>query len=139
MLESNDDRGSSLTDSHCRTPTYTYTLPRCVSPCSSPSPSSTVSSPTPRKTGHETHRPPSSSPPVAAAASVPRADANGQSLVARKGLVPISGHCARDSQCASGCCGFLTAKCASPVVAQDHDGGCGHGSNRKHKARLADY
>jgi hypothetical protein len=40
----------------------------------------------------------------------------------------ITGPCASDADCASGCCGFNTGKCAGPVVAQERDGGCGHGN-----------
>ncbi len=121
-------------------------LQTCVSPSSSLSLSSIVSSPRPRQSGHSTHQ---SVLLVAAAASIPRADTgsefvtdavetNAGSLVARHGSVPIGQSCSRDSQCASGCCGFNTARCAGHVVAQLHDGGCGHGStSRKHKHRGA--
>lgn len=40
----------------------------------------------------------------------------------------ITGTCAADSDCASGCCGFNSGKCAGPVVAQQRDGGCGFGN-----------
>ncbi|KAF2832015.1 hypothetical protein CC86DRAFT_462404 [Ophiobolus disseminans] len=39
----------------------------------------------------------------------------------------ITGPCTSDADCAAGCCGFNTGKCAGPVVAQDRDGGCGFG------------
>ncbi|KIV83545.1 hypothetical protein PV11_05564 [Exophiala sideris] len=39
----------------------------------------------------------------------------------------ITGACTSDSDCASGCCGFNTGKCAGAVVAQERDGGCGFG------------
>ncbi|ESK91783.1 hypothetical protein Moror_10612 [Moniliophthora roreri MCA 2997] len=39
----------------------------------------------------------------------------------------ITGPCANDGECASGCCGFNTGKCAGPVIAQERDGGCGFG------------
>ncbi|KAK1230294.1 hypothetical protein PQX77_006623 [Marasmius sp. AFHP31] len=39
----------------------------------------------------------------------------------------ITGPCANDGECASGCCGFNTGKCAGAVVAQERDGGCGFG------------
>lgn len=39
----------------------------------------------------------------------------------------ITGVCTSDADCASGCCGFNTGKCAGPVVAQERDGGCGFG------------
>ncbi|KAI9766510.1 MAG: hypothetical protein M1840_006467 [Geoglossum simile] len=41
----------------------------------------------------------------------------------------ITGVCASDAECASGCCGFNTGKCAGPVIAQERDGGCGFGNN----------
>ena len=39
----------------------------------------------------------------------------------------ITGPCSSDSDCASSCCGFNSGKCAGPVIAQERDGGCGHG------------
>ncbi|KIW14244.1 hypothetical protein PV08_07026 [Exophiala spinifera] len=39
----------------------------------------------------------------------------------------ITGPCTSDADCASGCCGFNSGKCAGPVVAQERDGGCGFG------------
>ncbi|RMZ81071.1 hypothetical protein DV738_g2357, partial [Chaetothyriales sp. CBS 135597] len=39
----------------------------------------------------------------------------------------ITGPCDSDADCASSCCGFNSGKCAGPVVAQERDGGCGHG------------
>ncbi|KAJ6492972.1 hypothetical protein DFH09DRAFT_1265673 [Mycena vulgaris] len=39
-----------------------------------------------------------------------------------------TGPCASDSDCAEGCCGFTTGKCAGPVIALTRDGGCGFGS-----------
>ncbi|KAI3604024.1 biotrophy-associated secreted protein 2 [Moniliophthora roreri] len=39
----------------------------------------------------------------------------------------ITGPCANDGECASGCCGFNTGKCAGAIVAQERDGGCGFG------------
>jgi hypothetical protein len=39
----------------------------------------------------------------------------------------ITGVCANDGECASGCCGFKSGKCAGPVIAQERDGGCGFG------------
>ena len=39
----------------------------------------------------------------------------------------ITGPCASDADCASGCCGFNSGKCAGPVIAQERDGGCGFG------------
>ncbi|KAJ9497085.1 hypothetical protein LTR99_003829 [Exophiala xenobiotica] len=40
----------------------------------------------------------------------------------------ITGTCTSDADCASGCCGFNSGKCAGPVVAQERDGGCGFGN-----------
>ncbi|KAF2474925.1 uncharacterized protein BDR25DRAFT_311322 [Lindgomyces ingoldianus] len=48
-------------------------------------------------------------------------------LVASQGTQFITGPCQSDAECASGCCGFNTGKCAGPVVAQQRDGGCGFG------------
>ncbi|KAK7473252.1 hypothetical protein VKT23_001350 [Stygiomarasmius scandens] len=39
----------------------------------------------------------------------------------------ITGPCQSDADCASGCCGFNSGKCAGPVIAQERDGGCGFG------------
>ncbi|KAI3622381.1 biotrophy-associated secreted protein 2 [Moniliophthora roreri] len=39
----------------------------------------------------------------------------------------ITGPCANDGECASGCCGFNTGKCAGAIVALERDGGCGFG------------
>jgi hypothetical protein len=39
----------------------------------------------------------------------------------------ITGECASDADCASGCCGFNSGKCAAVIPAQDRDGGCGFG------------
>ena len=39
----------------------------------------------------------------------------------------ITGTCAKDADCASGCCGFKSGKCAGPVIAQERDGGSGFG------------
>ncbi|KAH8833169.1 hypothetical protein DL96DRAFT_1457952 [Flagelloscypha sp. PMI_526] len=39
----------------------------------------------------------------------------------------ITGPCTSDSDCAAGCCGFNTGKCAGPIVALQRDGGCGFG------------
>jgi hypothetical protein len=49
------------------------------------------------------------------------------SLVVGQGTQFITGPCTSDADCASGCCGFNTGKCAGPVVAQERDGGCGFG------------
>ncbi|THU87751.1 hypothetical protein K435DRAFT_842411 [Dendrothele bispora CBS 962.96] len=48
-------------------------------------------------------------------------------LVARAGTQFITGPCTSDADCASGCCGFKSGKCAGPVIAQERDGGCGFG------------
>ena len=47
--------------------------------------------------------------------------------VASAGTQFITGTCAKDADCASGCCGFNSGKCAGPVIAQERDGGCGFG------------
>jgi hypothetical protein len=39
----------------------------------------------------------------------------------------ITGDCNSDADCASGCCGFTSGKCAAVIPAQDRDGGCGFG------------
>jgi hypothetical protein len=39
----------------------------------------------------------------------------------------ITGNCTTDADCADGCCGFTTGKCAAAIVAQESDGGCGFG------------
>ncbi|KIX05264.1 uncharacterized protein Z518_06136 [Rhinocladiella mackenziei CBS 650.93] len=48
-------------------------------------------------------------------------------LVFGQGTQFITGPCTSDADCASGCCGFNSGKCAGPVVAQERDGGCGFG------------
>ncbi|KAK6385559.1 hypothetical protein LTS17_001127 [Exophiala oligosperma] len=48
-------------------------------------------------------------------------------LVFGQGTQFITGPCKSDADCASGCCGFNSGKCAGPVVAQERDGGCGFG------------
>jgi hypothetical protein len=48
-------------------------------------------------------------------------------LVASAGTQFITGACTSDADCASSCCGFNSGLCAGPVVAQQRDGGCGHG------------
>ena len=40
----------------------------------------------------------------------------------------ITGACTSDANCASGCCGFKSGKCAGAIVALERDGGCGFGS-----------
>lgn len=49
-------------------------------------------------------------------------------LVVGQGTQFITGACQSDADCASGCCGFNSGKCAGPVVAQERDGGCGFGN-----------
>src|SRR5262249_20847634 len=49
-------------------------------------------------------------------------------FVAAQGTQFITGPCKSDADCASGCCGFNSGKCAGPVVAQERDGGCGFGN-----------
>lgn len=39
----------------------------------------------------------------------------------------ITGPCTSDADCASSCCGFNSGLCAGPIIAQERDGGCGHG------------
>src|SRR2546430_1600786 len=48
-------------------------------------------------------------------------------LVVAQGSQFITGPCTSDTDCASGCCGFNSGKCAGPIVAQERDGGCGFG------------
>ncbi|PGH13322.1 hypothetical protein AJ79_03739 [Helicocarpus griseus UAMH5409] len=48
-------------------------------------------------------------------------------LVLGQGTQFITGPCTSDADCASGCCGFTSGKCAGPIVAQERDGGCGFG------------
>jgi len=40
----------------------------------------------------------------------------------------ITGPCAGDRDCNSGCCGFRTGKCAGAIISQERDGGCGFGN-----------
>lgn len=49
----------------------------------------------------------------------------------------ITGPCASDGDCASGCCGFNTGKCAGQIIALSRDGGCGFGNAKPndHAAR----
>ena len=49
-------------------------------------------------------------------------------LVVGQGTQFITGPCTSDADCADGCCGFNTGKCAGPIVAQEFDGGCGFGN-----------
>ena len=50
-------------------------------------------------------------------------------LVLGQGTQFITGACTSDADCASGCCGFKSGKCAGAVVAQERDGGCGFGDS----------
>ncbi|ERF73711.1 hypothetical protein EPUS_00965 [Endocarpon pusillum Z07020] len=50
-------------------------------------------------------------------------------MVAAQGTQFITGECTSDADCASGCCGFNTGKCAGAIVAQGRDGGCGFGDD----------
>lgn len=40
----------------------------------------------------------------------------------------ITGICTNDGDCASGCCGFTSGKCAGAIIALERDGGCGFGN-----------
>jgi len=66
-----------------------------------------------------TGSPPAASPAASPTSGAPAAKGNGTQF--------ITGPCQSDSDCASGCCGFKSGKCAGPVVAQERDGGCGFG------------
>src|SRR4051794_28434893 len=48
-------------------------------------------------------------------------------MVVGQGTQFITGPCTSDADCASGCCGFNSGKCAGPIIAQERDGGCGFG------------
>ncbi|KAJ7172803.1 hypothetical protein C8R43DRAFT_1102697 [Mycena crocata] len=63
-------------------------------------------------------------PPAGNNAAAPAAPA------APKGTQFVTGPCATDGDCAEGCCGFNTGKCAGPVIALTRDGGCGFGSGK---------
>ncbi|TFK96766.1 hypothetical protein BDV98DRAFT_575612 [Pterulicium gracile] len=51
-------------------------------------------------------------------------------LKRRQGTQFITGPCATDSDCALGCCGFNSGKCAGAVIALTRDGGCGFGNEQ---------
>ncbi|KAG7088548.1 hypothetical protein E1B28_012530 [Marasmius oreades] len=51
-----------------------------------------------------------------------------RSLEVRQGTQFITGTCNGDADCASGCCGFKSGKCAGAIIAQERDGGCGFGN-----------
>ena len=55
---------------------------------------------------------------IAAAAAPPKP---------RQGTQFITGPCDSDADCASGCCGFNTGKCAGAIIALERDNGCGRG------------
>lgn len=40
-------------------------------------------------------------------------------LICAQGTQFITGACTSDADCAAGCCGFNSGKCAGPVVAQE--------------------
>ncbi|KAK7025464.1 hypothetical protein VNI00_015992 [Paramarasmius palmivorus] len=67
----------------------------------------------------------------AAPATPPPANNGAGGAAAGSGKPPgtqfITGPCANDGECASGCCGFNTGKCAGAIVALERDGGCGFG------------
>jgi len=65
--------------------------------------------------------------PPPAAASAPASASNTSPAAPATGTQFITGACTSDADCASGCCGFKSGKCAGPVVAQERDGGCGFG------------
>jgi hypothetical protein len=64
---------------------------------------------------------------AASAASAQPAAAAGKGSVKAAGTQFITGACTSDADCAAGCCGFKSGKCAGPAVAQERDGGCGFG------------
>jgi len=63
----------------------------------------------------------------AAPAPAPAPAAGGAGAGNGAGTQFITGPCNGDSDCASGCCGFNSGKCAGAIIAQERDGGCGHG------------
>jgi len=56
--------------------------------------------------------------------------AKGAAAPKGKGKQFITGACKSDADCASGCCGFKTGKCAGAIIAQERDGGCGFGDGK---------
>lgn len=62
-----------------------------------------------------------------AAAPVAAVPAAGAAPAKAPGTQFITGVCTKDADCAAGCCGFKSGKCAGPVIAQERDGGCGFG------------
>ena len=71
--------------------------------------------------------PAAAAPAPAPAASAPAAGEAAAPAAGGQGKQFITGTCASDADCASGCCGFNTGKCAGAVIAQERDGGCGFG------------
>jgi hypothetical protein len=67
-----------------------------------------------------------SAPPAPAAPAAPAPAASAPPAKAA-GTQFITGPCTSDADCAAGCCGFNSGKCAGAVVAQERDGGCGFG------------
>ena len=65
---------------------------------------------------------------TAVAAVPPQASTTTTSASKAAGTQFITGPCTSDADCADGCCGFNTGKCAGPIVAQEIDGGCGFGN-----------
>jgi hypothetical protein len=63
--------------------------------------------------------PPAPAQPAPPASSAPAAKAAGTQF--------ITGPCTSDADCAAGCCGFKSGKCAAAIPAQERDGGCGFG------------
>ncbi|OAL32673.1 hypothetical protein AYO20_07831 [Fonsecaea nubica] len=70
--------------------------------------------------------PATAAPAPAAATSSPPSSGSGNGNVGT-GTQFITGACTSDADCASGCCGFNSGKCAGAIVAQERDGGCGFG------------
>jgi hypothetical protein len=67
-------------------------------------------------------------PPAAPAAPAPAVPAASAAPAAKApGTQFITGPCKSDADCAAGCCGFKSGKCAGAVIAQERDGGCGFG------------
>jgi hypothetical protein len=56
--------------------------------------------------------------------------------VAAQGTQFITGACKSDAECASACCGFTSAKCAAPFVANERGEGCGFGEAQSNNNAL---
>ncbi|CAO2649023.1 Nn.00g099720.m01.CDS01 [Neocucurbitaria sp. VM-36] len=56
--------------------------------------------------------------------------------VAAQGTQFITGTCASDAECASGCCSFQAGKCAAPFVANERGEGCGFGESQPNNNAL---